>query len=73
MPKLPVFSGPELIKLALELGWTVERQKGSSIILRKGSNLTVIPVHGQQSLKKGLTLRILKDLGRRKKRLQVMS
>jgi len=63
MPKLPVFSGPELIKLALELGWSMERQKGSHVILRKGSNLTVIPVHGQQSLKKGLTLRILKDLG----------
>lgn len=63
MPKLPVFSGPELIKLALERGFVVERQKGSHVVLSKGSLLTVIPVHGQKALKKGLTLRILKDLG----------
>ena len=63
MPKLPVLSGPEMIKLALERGFVIERQKGSHVILSKGDKMTVIPVHGQKPIKKGLTLQILKDLG----------
>ncbi|MFH1106634.1 MAG: type II toxin-antitoxin system HicA family toxin [Candidatus Micrarchaeota archaeon] len=63
MPKLPVFSGPELVKLALERGWIFERQKGSHAIFSKGPRLTVIPIHGQRPLKKGLAARILKDIG----------
>ncbi len=63
MPKLPVLSGPEMVKLALERGFVIERQKGSHVILSKGGKFTVIPVHGQAPLKKGLTLQILKDLG----------
>ncbi|MEW5955559.1 MAG: type II toxin-antitoxin system HicA family toxin [Candidatus Micrarchaeota archaeon] len=63
MPKLPVLSGPELIKLALERGFVIERQKRSHVILSRGERLTVIPVHGAKPLKKGLTLQILKDLG----------
>ncbi len=56
MPKLPVLSGPELVKLALERGWAFARQKGSHAVLCKGQKLTVIPLHGQRPLKKGLTL-----------------
>ncbi|MFH1200349.1 MAG: type II toxin-antitoxin system HicA family toxin [Candidatus Micrarchaeota archaeon] len=63
MPKLPVLSGPQLVKLALDRGWFFVRQKGSHAILSNGEKLTVIPLHGQRPLKKGLTLRILKDLG----------
>jgi len=33
------------------------------VILSRGDKITVIPVHGQKPLKKGLTLQILKDLG----------
>ncbi len=62
MPKLPVFSGLELLKLALKKGFVVERQRGSHVILSKNGKLTVIPVHGQRPIKKGLTLQILKDL-----------
>lgn len=60
---MPVFSGPELIKLALERGWTLERQKGSHVILSKESKRIVIPVHGSRPLKKGLTASVLKELG----------
>lgn len=41
----------------------MERQRGSHVILSKEGRFTVIPVHGQKSLKTGLTLQILKDLG----------
>ena len=63
MPRLPVLSGPEMVKLALERGFIIERQKGSHVILSKDGKYTVIPIHGQRPLKKGLTLQILKDLG----------
>ena len=72
MPKLPVFSGPELIKLALELGWSMERQKGSHVILRKGSSLTVVPVHGQQ-VEEGAYAAHPQGLGSRKERPRVMT
>jgi len=44
-------------------GFAIERQKGSHVVLTKGDKNTVIPVHGQKPLKKGLTLQILKDIG----------
>jgi len=69
MPKLPLLSGPELIKLALERGFLMERQRGSHVILSKEGRFTVIPVHGQKPLKTGLTLQILKDLGISRKEL----
>jgi len=63
LPKLPVLSGSQVIKLALDKGFVVERQKGSHVILSNGSKIVVVPVHGQKPLKKGLLLKILKDLG----------
>ena len=61
MPKLPVLSGIELVKLALKQGFVIKRQKGSHVILSKGEKLTVIPVHGSKPIKKGLLLQILKE------------
>lgn len=58
-----MLSGRELIRLAQDRGFVVLRQKGSHVILMKGSQITVIPLHGNKPLKKGLVLQILKDLG----------
>ncbi len=35
MPKLPVVSGDQLIKLLLKLGYEIVRQRGSHVRLRK--------------------------------------
>ncbi len=49
MPKLPVISGDKLIKLLINLGYEVVRQKGSHIRLRKKTEIGVhnitVPKH----------------------------
>ncbi|TXT21306.1 MAG: hypothetical protein FD134_2725 [Gallionellaceae bacterium] len=45
MPKLPVLSGAEIVKVLVALGFVVMRQKGSHIVLRRGSNGCVVPNH----------------------------
>jgi len=44
MPKLPVISGIEAIKALERLGFSVVRQRGSHIVLRKGSSGCVVPI-----------------------------
>ena len=45
-------------------GWKEVRQKGSHHILQKdGFPVVVVPVHGNEDLKKGLEQSLLKDLG----------
>lgn len=58
-------SGKELIKLAIENGWTEIRVRGSHHHFKKDGvpYLVTIPVHGNQSLKVRLEKKILKDLG----------
>jgi predicted RNA binding protein YcfA (HicA-like mRNA interferase family) len=61
MPKLPVVSGAELIRALERLGFTVIRQRGSHIILRRGSSGCVVPNH--RELKTGTLAGILKQAG----------
>lgn len=53
-----------MLKLVKENGWKEVRQKGSHPILQKeGFPVVVIPVHGNEDLKKGLEQSLLKALG----------
>ena len=62
MPKIPVVSAAEAIKVASKLGYEFVRQKGSHVILKnKEEKLLVIPNH--KALKKGTLLQIIKALG----------
>jgi predicted RNA binding protein YcfA (HicA-like mRNA interferase family) len=61
MPKLPVISGIEAIKALERLGFSVVRQRGSHIVLRKGSSGCVVPNHHE--LKAGTLSGILKQAG----------
>ncbi len=61
MPKLPVISGTEAIKALERLGFSVVRQRGSHIVLRKGSSGCVVPNHHE--LKIGTLTGILKQAG----------
>ena len=61
MPKLPVVSGKEALKVAKKLGFFEVRQKGSHKILRNSERKRVIiPMHSR--LKPGTFLQILKAL-----------
>lgn len=61
MPKFPVVSAAEAVRAFERLGFTVVRQRGSHIVLRKGSSGCVVPNH--QELKIGTLSGILKQAG----------
>ena len=59
MPKLPRVSSVEAIRALEQLGFYVVRQRGSHIILRRGSAGCVVPNH--RELKTGTLSGILKQ------------
>jgi predicted RNA binding protein YcfA (HicA-like mRNA interferase family) len=61
MPKLPVISGMETIKALQKLGFSIARQRGSHVVLRKGASGCVVPNHHE--LKTGTLAGILKQAG----------
>ncbi len=62
MGRLPVISGREILNVALNLGFSIMRQKGSHLILRKEKRMLVIPMHANKPIKKGTLVQILKML-----------
>lgn len=50
MPKLPVLSGAEVVTALERLGFEQLRQRGSHVVLRKGSAGTVVPLHREVKL-----------------------
>ncbi|MBK6618517.1 MAG: type II toxin-antitoxin system HicA family toxin [Nitrosomonas sp.] len=61
MPKLPVVSGAEAVRALERLGYGVTRQRGSHLVLRKGSSGCVVPNHHE--LKVGTLAGMLKQAG----------
>ena len=61
MPKSPVVSGAQVINVLSRLGFSVVRQRGSHVVLRKGSMGCVVPNH--KELKTGTLAGILKQPG----------
>lgn len=61
MPKLPVLSGNDLIRLLKKAGFIVVRQKGSHVSLQKDNFKTVVPLHPE--LAKGTLMGILNQCG----------
>ncbi len=61
MPKLPIVSGAEAVRALGHLGFNVARQRGSHMVLRRGSSGCVVPNHLE--LKIGTLSGILKQAG----------
>jgi predicted RNA binding protein YcfA (HicA-like mRNA interferase family) len=61
MPKLPRVSGAEVVRALERLGFAVARQRGSHIVLRRGSTGCVVPNH--RELKTGTLAGVLKQAG----------
>jgi predicted RNA binding protein YcfA (HicA-like mRNA interferase family) len=61
MPKLPVVSGAEVVRALERLGFMVVRQRGSHIVMRRGSIGCVVPNH--RALKIGTLVGLLKQAG----------
>jgi predicted RNA binding protein YcfA (HicA-like mRNA interferase family) len=58
MPKLPILSGREIVKIFERLGWEVARQRGSHIILVKEGHIATLSVPDYREVARG-TLRSL--------------
>jgi predicted RNA binding protein YcfA (HicA-like mRNA interferase family) len=61
MPRLPRISGRECISALQKLGFSVTRQKGSHIVLRRGNSGCVVPNHNE--IRVGTLSGILKQAG----------
>lgn len=61
MPKLPVISAAEAIRAFERLGFSIVRQRGSHIVLRRDSSGCVVPNH--RELKVGTLSGVLKQAG----------
>lgn len=65
MPKLPVLSGRELIKVLAKVGFEPRRRKGSHVILvketKEGKIAVVVPDH--REIDKGTLVEIIRQAG----------
>lgn len=61
MPKLPVVSGADVVSALERIGFVVVRQRGSHIVMRRGSTGCVVPNH--RELKTGTLAGLLKQAG----------
>jgi predicted RNA binding protein YcfA (HicA-like mRNA interferase family) len=59
MPRLPVLSGQDVVKILEKLGFEQVRQRGSHVVMRRGSAGCVIPLH--KELKTGTLAGILRQ------------
>lgn len=64
MPKLPVVSGQDFVRVLTKAGFEVHHQKGSHIILKQTSQPFVrLSVPNHKELKRGLLVSLLRDAG----------
>jgi predicted RNA binding protein YcfA (HicA-like mRNA interferase family) len=61
MPKLPVLSGAEVVRALERLGFVQLRQRGSHVVMRRGADGTVVPLH--REVKSGTLAGILRQAG----------
>ena len=59
MPKLPRISGAEAVRALQRLGFEVARQRGSHIVMRRGSSGCVVPNH--REIKTGTLAGVLRQ------------
>ena len=62
-PRQPVVSGAALIRALERDGWTVARQRGSHVRLKKEGRRTALVVPLHRELRKGTLAGILRDAG----------
>ena len=63
MTKLPVISGRECVRTLTQAGFSVKRQEGSHIILRRDSPFAQVVVPDHRELDRGTLRAILRQAG----------
>jgi predicted RNA binding protein YcfA (HicA-like mRNA interferase family) len=61
VPKLPHLSGSEIVRALERLGFVQARQKGSHVVLKRGSIGCVVPMH--REVKIGTLAGVLRQAG----------
>jgi predicted RNA binding protein YcfA (HicA-like mRNA interferase family) len=61
MPKYPVVAGREVVAALKRLGFQVRRRRGSHVIMRRGSDGCVVPLH--QEVRRGTLGNIVQQAG----------
>ncbi len=61
MPRLPRVSGSEAVRALQRLGFEIARQRGSHIVMRRGSAGCVVPNH--REVKTGTLAGLLRQAG----------
>ena len=61
MPRLPILSGTEIVKILERLGFQQVRQRGSHVVLRRGELGCVVPLH--KEVKTGTLAGIIRQAG----------
>ncbi len=59
MPRLPILSGAEIIRMLERMGFAQVRQRGSHVVLRRGDAGCVVPLH--KEVKTGTLAGILRQ------------
>ena len=63
MPALPVISGARAIRVFERAGWSVNRQKGSHVILVKVGQRLILTVPLHKELDRGLLRHLIRTAG----------
>lgn len=61
MPDYPVVSGAEIVRALERLGFERRRQRGSHVVLRRGGQGCVVPLH--REVKRGTLAGIVRQAG----------
>ncbi len=65
--KLPILKSEEILRMLFKLGFQPKRKKGSHLILSKGKELVIVPIHKGRDIPKGTLKKIIKQTGLNKK------
>ena len=63
MGRLPVLSGGDAVKIFIKAGWSVDRQRGSHVILVKEGHPATLSVPDHKELAKGTLRSLLRAAG----------
>lgn len=63
MPKLPVVSGSEVVEAFEALGWSVDRQQSSHIIMVKDGETATLSVPDHDEVAKGMLRSLIRAAG----------
>ena len=63
MPRLPILSGREVVKIFEGLGWTVARQRGSHIVLVKEDQIASLSVPDHREVAQGTLRSLIRGAG----------